>query len=107
MTLLELITKHLGIPGKMLSNSKSQYRQSYPDSQVYFNGCIFDKDLNQVWWGDIDTTRDKPKLYQIANEAKEIFYVTPENPFRTDFNKVDQKLIDSDAYVIKFGDGSA
>src|SRR3972149_3995249 len=69
---------------------------------VYFNACIFNEKLKQIWWGDIDITKDKKALRKIAKESKELFYVTPEHPFRSDFNKVDQKLIDTDESVIKY-----
>lgn len=106
MTLEQLIIKHLGFPGKMISMSKSTYREAHPNNIVYFNACIFNKDLKQIWWGDIDITKNKKKLQKIAEESKELFYVTPEHPFRSDFNKVDQKLIDTDESVIRYNDES-
>jgi len=102
MTLEEIITKNLGSQGRMIGYSKSRYREAHPDNVLYFNACIFNKKLKQIWWGDIDVTADKEKLDKVAEESKELFYVTPEHPFRSDFNKVNQKLIDTDESVIKY-----
>jgi len=102
MILEDIINKNLGYGGRMIGLSKSRYRDTHPDNVLYFNACIFNKDLNQIWWGDIDVTADKEKLDKIAEESGELFYVTPEHPFRSDFNKVDQKLIDTDESVIKY-----
>lgn len=104
MTLEKVVQKHLGYGGRMIGYSKSRYREANPNNIVYFNACIFNKKLKQIWWGDIDITADKKTLKMIAKESKELFYVTPEHPFRSDFNKVDQKLIDTDESVIKYGD---
>lgn len=95
------IQQYLGYNGRMICMSKSMYRQSHPKNRVYFNACIFDKDANQIWWGDVDVTRDKRKIQKIANLSNQTLYLTPEHPFRTDFNKVTKELLESDEYVIK------
>jgi len=102
MKLFDLIETNLGYAGRMVGGSKSRYKKANPNSIVYFNACIFDKDLKQIWWGDIDITKDKEALDKIAKESQQIFYVTPEHPFRTDFNTITKKLIDSNEYVIKY-----
>ena len=66
MTLEELITTNLGSQGRLIGLSKSRYRDAHPNNIVYFNACIFDKKLKQIWWGDIDITADKKKLKKIA-----------------------------------------
>lgn len=107
MTLEELINENLGHEGRMVGGSKSMYRDAHPNNIVYFNACIFNEKLKQIWWGDIDITKDKKVLRKIAKESKEKFYVTPEHPFRSDFNKVDQKLINTDESVIRYNDSSS
>lgn len=104
MTLEEAIRENLGGDGRMVGGSKSRYRDEHPNNIVYFNACIFNKGLKQIWWGDIDITADKKALKKVAKESKELFYVTPEHPFRSDFNNVDQKLIDTHEAVIKYND---
>jgi hypothetical protein len=101
-SLTSLIEKHLGHNGRMISMSKSGYRERNPKSICYFNGCIFDESLKEIWYGDLDITKDKKALNKIAKLSKQIFYVTPEHPFRTDFNTVTQENLDNDEHVIKF-----
>lgn len=102
MTLEELITTNLGSQGRLIGLSKSRYRDAHPNNIVYFNACIFNEKLKQIWWGDIDITADKKSLKKIAKEYKQLFYVTPEHPFRSDFNKVNQNLMDMDDSVIVY-----
>jgi len=101
-SLTDILAKHGFINGRMISLSKSRYGESHPNHKVYFNACIFDKKAKEVWYGDIDITEDEDKLKQIAKESKQTFYVTPEHPFRMDFNKVTKKQLENDEYVVKF-----
>lgn len=84
----ELVNQILGkLPhfrGYMLSGSKSIYRDKFPDHTIYFNACIFNEELEQIWWGDIDYTLDKNKLHEVANEFNITFYITRESPYRFD-----------------------
>jgi hypothetical protein len=61
--------------GRMLSYSKSTYRKTYPDSEVYFNANIFTKNSGKIWWGDIDLTTEGETLQAIANQAGEDLFV--------------------------------
>lgn len=101
--LINVIEENLGYPGRLIAISKSRYRERYPKSIVYFNACIFDEKGKQIWWGDIDMNKDRRKLNKIAKIYKKSFYVTPEHPFRTDFNNVKLSQLKSDPQVIKFG----
>ena len=80
----EAIEGHLGTSGRLLSASKSMYRDKFPNHIVYFNACLFDKDLKQVWFGDIDLDIDKESLQMLANYLKETIYLTREQPYRWD-----------------------
>lgn len=77
-----IVETALGPMGRMLSQSKSSYSDRHPNSIVYFNGNIFDKDGVKLWFGDVDLTKDKAKLEQIAHLLDEVIYVTAESPFR-------------------------
>lgn len=97
--LTNIVEKHLGCNGRLLALSKSGYREKHPKSTVYFNACIYDENLKQVWYGDIDLTREKNKLKRIANEYKKTFYVTPEHPFRSDFYIVKKKQFKDECVI--------
>ena len=102
MNLREAIDRHLGIPGRLISASKSGYARKHPGNTVYFNACIFDKDGTQVWWGDLDLTEERDRLDSLAEECQETFYVTPEHGFRSDFNEVTTKMLKKDPRVVVF-----
>lgn len=102
--LTDILHKHKLTSGRMVGWSKSGYRDAHPDNRVYFNACIFDKTGAQVWWGDLDVTESEDILKQVAKEYGHMFYVTPEHPYRMDFNKVTKKQLNTDEYVIKFGE---
>lgn len=102
MKLINLIRKHLGYEGRLIASSKSLYHKNNPNSLVYFNACIFNSKGKQIWWGDIDLTKDEEKLFKIREESKEDFYVTPEHPFRSDFYSVTKESLESDPNVKKF-----
>lgn len=60
--------------GRIISNSKSGYREKYPDNEVYFNSNIFVLGEGKVWWGDLDVTLDRESLECIARDlGKDLF----------------------------------
>lgn len=79
----ETVNEILGFPSQMLSSSKSAYASQYPDHTVFFNACIFNSKRQQIWWGDLDLTKDSAKLQNVANQIGTI-YVTKEKPYRWD-----------------------
>lgn len=101
----KVINSILGYEGRMICASKSRYKENHPKGMPYFNACIFDDKGKQVWWGDIDVVLDKVKLKKIAKTWKKKFYVTPEHPYRTDFNSVTIKQLNEGEYVLKFNGG--
>jgi hypothetical protein len=101
-----IIEQKLGYTGRLISASKTLYRDRYPKHTVYFNACIFiilpDDKVVQVWWGDVDVTLDKKIIQQIADEANITLYLTPEHPFRGDFYKVTKDKLLNNKYVLIF-----
>jgi hypothetical protein len=64
----------LGFSGRLISWSKSGYRNKYPDNLVIFNANV--ATINgKIWWGDLDVTLDKDKLKQLAIALNETVYV--------------------------------
>jgi len=73
----EIFEKH-GFPqGRMISGSKSGYRQRFPKNDVIFNARIFTKTDN--WHGDLDITKDRKELQKLCNEINEEMLITSES----------------------------
>ena len=64
--------------GRMISYSKSSYRNQFPENEIYFNANIFVLGEGKVWYGDIDITKDKEKLENIASEIGKDLYILRE-----------------------------
>lgn len=95
----DIVNKHLGAGGRMITFSKSYYHHEHPDNIVYFNAQIHNKKRKFIWAGDLDITKDMKILKKIEKEAGVVFYVTPElwiNEFTKETIKLDSTL--------KFGD---
>ncbi len=73
----------LGVCGRMLSGSKTVYRNRYPDNVVIFNANICTK-AGKIWFGDTDVTLDEPKLKALAAALGEKIYVLREMDGRFD-----------------------
>jgi hypothetical protein len=65
---------HLGLPGRMISGSKSGYRQRFPHNLTVFNANLC-TESEKIWWGDIDLTFDYEKLEILANAIDKKIYV--------------------------------
>jgi len=64
--------------GRMLSYSKSQYREDNPHSVCYFNANIVTARDGKIWFGDLDLTKDGPMLKTIAKEVGQTIYILRE-----------------------------
>ena len=76
------VEKILGPCGRLLSSSKSAYREFYPDHQVFFNACLWDSNGTEIWFGDIDLTKENRKLEKARNLFDNPIYLTKEDPYR-------------------------
>jgi hypothetical protein len=65
---------HLGFPGRMISASKSGYKERNPDCLVIFNSNVC-TEKGKIWWGDLDVTKSKDALSELAKETGETIYV--------------------------------
>ena len=90
-------TELLGYPGRMISGSKSGYRERYPSNLVIFNAnvCV---NGEKVWFGDIDVTLSKDDLIELSISLKEDVYILYEMDGRFE-NEENPKI---DRYVVKF-----
>lgn len=66
------------IYGRMVSHSKSGYLTKYPENQVYFNANVFVLGEGKIWYGDLDITRDREILENIASEIGKDLYILRE-----------------------------
>ena len=67
----------LGMPGRMISASKSMYTPSKPDAIVVFNSNVC-TESGKIWYGDIDVGLDEAKLKELADAIGERIYVLRE-----------------------------
>ncbi len=88
---------------RLLSWSKSGYRQQHPDNDVYFNANIFTLEDGKVWYGDLDVTSDEPVLTAIAKEIGKDLYILREMDGRFDNEELTKEQITERAKrVIKY-----
>ena len=95
---MKKIEEVLGIPGKMISGSKSLYRKHYPDNMVVFNSNLCTREYGKIWYGDIDITRSKDDLIRVSEILGRDIYILYEMDAR--FENEDSPLFDE--YVIRF-----
>ena len=80
--------------GRMISASKSRYRQMYPENDVLFNANIFILGVGKVWWGDLDLTQDWSKLEQVASSLNKSLFVLREMDGRFENEeRVDEEVV--------------
>ena len=73
----------LGVCGRMIDASKSDYSRAHPTHVVVFNSNVCTKN-GKIWYGDIDVTLDEDKLKLLADELDEKIYVLYEMDARFD-----------------------
>jgi hypothetical protein len=69
-----LLNEALGFSGRMISASKSGYRDRNPNNFAIFNANVC-TDAGKLWWGDIDLTLSKDALIQAAVAEGQTIYV--------------------------------
>lgn len=76
--IIEISVNHLGHSSKMITYSKSAYKQRNPGNVVIFNSNVCTKKHGKIWFGDIDVTKNKNELINLAKNIKENVYVLNE-----------------------------
>ena len=87
----------LGMAGKMISQSKSGYREKNPETLAIFNANICTKD-GKIWWGDLDVTKEQNSIGDLAHILGEDLYVLYELDGRFEYEGK-PKL---EKYAVKF-----
>ena len=86
-----VLSDTLGINGRMLSGSKSGYRDRFPDHIAVFNANVvvkLDGEFEKIWYGDVDITLDENALKSVALDADCELYVLREMDGRFEFEDV-------------------
>lgn len=96
----QIVRENLGYPGAMISESKSGYRDRHPDNVVVFNANLASKSYGKIWYGDIDITISKDKLFLAREAVGEDLYVLYEDDLR--FDNEDKKLNEVLKYASAF-----
>jgi len=86
-----------GFEGRLISQSKSRYRENYPDHTVVFNGNLCTREIGKIWFGDIDVTLEKDKLDQLAKTIGMKVYVLYEGDAR--FENEKKPVFDRAVYI--------
>jgi hypothetical protein len=93
----DALEEKLGWPGRMISRSKSSYRNEHPNRAPIFNAnvCL---GSGKLWWGDLDLTLDEPKLVALAERIGETVYILYEHDGR--FAHEDDPLLERAVYSV-------
>ncbi|HPI82387.1 MAG TPA: hypothetical protein PK122_04105 [Candidatus Paceibacterota bacterium] len=84
----KLFASHGFVMARMISGSKSGYRDRFPDHFVIFNANIVTESRGKVWFGDLDLDLDAFNLMNVAKDLKEPLYILYEMDAR--FENEDQ-----------------
>ena len=87
----------IGPLGAIISNSKSGYREKYPENLSIFNANVCTVN-EKIWWGDLDVTLSQTFIADLAFILNEDLYVLYEMDGR--FEIEDKPRVDR--YVVKF-----
>jgi len=67
---------------RMISGSKSGYMNSNSGNEVYFNANVFVLGEGKIWYGDLDITKDREKLENVASNLGKDLYILRERDGR-------------------------
>ena len=73
-----LAEETLGIPGRMVSGSKSGFCASHPDSEPVFNANVCTKEDGKIWYGDLELGADGTRLQALADALGRVVHVLRE-----------------------------
>jgi hypothetical protein len=77
----------VGLPGRMMTGSKSGYCKTYPENVALFNANLIVPEgdgFSKIWHGDLDLTFDGEKILKLSEKIKLPIYVLREMDARFD-----------------------
>lgn len=100
----KLFASHGFVMGRMISGSKSGYRDRYPDHFVIFNANIVTESRGKVWFGDLDLDLDVFKLMEVAKDLKEPLYILYEMDARFENENAPFEFYKNRAWAVIYED---
>lgn len=92
------LEEKLGICGRLISGSKSGYRNRYPLNVAIFNSNLI-VDGVKVWYGDIDITKRRNDLRELAVELDKDLIILYETDGRFEYEN--KPRVDQYVYIAK------
>lgn len=78
---LDVLANHGFLINRMIAYNKSTYTRLNPRNRVFFNANIATRE-GKIWWGDLDITKDREKLQNVADELDTTLYILREMDYR-------------------------
>jgi len=78
----EYLTERGYYTGRIISFSKSAYRNLYPSHIALFNARLFNTKGKEVWWDDVDLSHDWKVFAEASCSLNQPLILTPETPYR-------------------------
>ena len=104
MNIKQIAESILGRSGKMISGSKSLYREVNPLNVSIFNANVVvetDSGLQKVWYGDLDLTLEEKKLIELSTLLGKKVYVIREMDGR--FDNENSPIVSNAVYSVHNG----
>jgi hypothetical protein len=90
-----------GFPmGRMISGSKSGYREMYPEERPIFNANIIIESRGKIWYGDVSFPADTEEMQELCNQLGEPLYVLREMDARFESENDPVEVLKKKAVVI-------
>ena len=95
----EIFSNHRLHMGRMISSSKSRYREEHTGNNILFNANIVTSS-GKIWWGDLDITSSKNELLNCSTELDETLYILQEMDARFENENESTEYLISQAIFI-------
>jgi len=95
-----IFNKHEFHVGRLITGSKSSYRENHPNDLIIFNANILIQSKGKIWHGDLNITKDAKILQRICNEINEKMIIVSEMLCRFGMEEKSYSEIEKNARVI-------
>jgi hypothetical protein len=94
----QALDQTIGASGRMISQSKNNYREQHPRNLVVFNANVCLSPGGKIWHGDLDLTVEESQVVDLARRTGAIVYVLDERAGR--FENEQSPLIAEAVYSV-------